>query len=373
MRILFVTYNLALISNWIERLQPYMAECKFYCIHIGRLQNVKPKIVDGIEYYDISYCSYKNISHLLDEINPDKAIIFSFRSLYELFFQRLCVNKKIKQVYLEHGMFSQNTTHFKTSKLLQNFELTIKRQCYFLLICLELICNNENKIHELKILWNVYIRGKFNNSPFDHYYIYSKRSYYHFSKIYFLDKENVTYVGYPIFSDKTQKELSEKSICLNGDVLLVHQPFIADGFTTISYEEEKDYFIKIARLIEKKYNKLIVLLHPRENLNMYKKRYENTGIEVIQSPNNFLCFANKSLIIGHYSTALLYALYFNKPTAIIDYPKTKMDYLFKECFVHAVNMEELIYKKFDVDVKTKEYFVGKVNTYEHIAEIIRKK
>ena len=110
---------------------------------------------------------------------------------------------------------------------------------------------------------------------------------------------------------------------MNGEVLYVHQPFILDGYATISYEEEKKIFLDLEKQLLKKYKRLIVLLHPRENLSTYIKRFADTQIDIIQLPNNYSCFTDKSLIIGHYSTALLYALYFEKPTIILNYPSVK--------------------------------------------------
>lgn len=95
---------------------------------------------------------------------------------------------------------------------------------------------------------------------------------------------------------------------------------------------KKKIFLDLEKQLLKKYKRLIVLLHPRENLSTYIKRFADTQIDIIQLPNNYSCFTDKSLIIGHYSTALLYALYFEKPTIILNYPSVKMIQSFRNVF-----------------------------------------
>ena len=372
MKVLFITYNLTLIDNWISRLFPYIKGCNCSLIHIGKLQKKNVTIINGIDYYDISSFSYKKIETLLNNIGPDLVIVFSFRSLFELFFQRICVKKGIRQVYLEHGIFSQTTTHFKTNKLKTEFFQTIRRQLKFLSIFIEYAIHVDNTLKELLLLYKVYYQGKFNYSQFDQYYLYGKRSYDSLSKIYHLTQENTIYMGYPIFNNDKEKKEYNTLTKISDEVLYVHQPFILDGFSNINYDEEKDFINKLNQVIRKKYTKLIVLLHPRENLLTYKKRFSDTEVEFIQSPNNYKCFTDKSLVLGHFSTALLYSLYFCKPTIIIDFPGMKFESPYKQCFKFCSHIESLLDNNYGIDNSLKDYYLGPVNTYEHIADLIFK-
>lgn len=340
--------------------------------HIGKLQGSNPIILEGVKYIDISNMTYWGVKESFLNSHMDLCIIFNFRSLIEQLALRICKQYKIRNAYLEHGLISMNTTHFKKNKLKDNFFDTLKRQTNFFMKYLCYIVSSKSPIKETKILYNVYLGGKFYKSPFDHYLIYSQRSKDKLGKIYNLQDSNVSFIGYPIFQNKKQAAESE-SYVLNGvDVLYVHQPFIIDRFTNITYTSEKQYIVGIREQLRDRYGKFVILLHPRENLANYKERFSDTDIEIIQAPNNYKEFANKGLIIGHYSTALLYALYFNKPTVIIEYPGAKLDHIFDECFKYVENYNELGESEFSTPLTTKDYFVGPDNTYEHIASIIKK-
>lgn len=369
MKIVFVTYNLAFISNWIERLQPFMQDYQFIVLHIAKLQSSSPKIIDNASYYDITDLSYVKLNALMRTISPHLCIFFNFRSLLELLLQRVCIQNGIKQVYLEHGFISQNTTHFKTQKVKKTLIVSLKRQFNFWCKYCGNVFHSKTPIKEMKVAIDVFFRGNFSTCPFDYYFIYSQREFDRLSRIYML-AHNYSYIGYPIFLDEKQKEISKVGFEISRAVLYVHQPFILDGFASISYDEEKQYILSLSKNVSKKYGRLVVLLHPRENLESYKERYKDTDVEIVSSPNNYLCFADKSLIIGHYSTALLYALYLGKPTVIIEYPTSKNDPIFKECFVYLADASELETVDILVDSSMKQYFAGPVNTYEYVAKQI---
>lgn len=370
MKIAFTVYNLAFISNWIKKMTPYMKDCTFTIFHIASLQGKKLPEIEGVRCYDVSSLSHTEIDGIITQVKPDLWISFNFRSLFELFFQRICVQHGIRQVYLEHGIFSQNTLHFKTGKAKKNIGSTIHRQYVFWKKYISFLLHCKHFVKELQVLQQVYFNGKFSASPFDHYFIYSQREYDLLAKVFPLNRKNTSLVGYPIFNGEKEKANVSKQRDIDGDVLYIHQPFILDGFASIDYEQEKTYLLSIKNIISKRYNNLVILLHPRESLSKYIERFQNTGIKIIQSPNDYSCYINKSLILGHYSTALFYALYFEKPTAILKYPTVQNDLIFKECFELVMNLDELKTKDFKINIAKKEYMLGEVNTYEHIADEI---
>ena len=82
-------------------------------------------------------------------------------------------------------------------------------------------------------------------------------------------------------------------------------------------------------------------------------------------------FKQASIVLGHYSTALLYPLYFNIPTYLIDYPDITSQSIFENVFPH-LNLEDEIPLNQDVEYPNKSYLIGFYNTYEHIAKEIHK-
>lgn len=347
-----------------------MKWCHLSILHIAKLHGSQPIEIKGVELYDVSGYGYKKATDLVNSLKPDLFVVMSFRSLIEMTFQRICKRNGINIVYLEHGLFSKDTLKFRTNKLKQEMGLTVKRQLSFLYIFFGNVIHSSKPIFELKLLWDFYFEKKFNKAPYDHYFIYSKRSFDNYSKLFNMSiGANATYVGYPIFNDEKQKSLAKVS---NGTgVLYVHQTLISDGLAFISFDEEKEWLVRIARILEPKYGQMTILLHPRSNLEDYKTRFNGSGIEVVQKPNSFQVFADKALIVGHYSTALLYGLYFEKPTVVLDYPSMKNDDIFVDVFAYVENIDNLKEADFSVNKEKKEYLVGNSNTFEHIAEVLK--
>lgn len=369
MNITFVQYGPILFDKWTKKLYPYFPkETNISVIYLSKIHNSETILCDDIDSYDVSYYSYQEISKTLDKIKPDVAIFYSFRSPFEVTLQKICKKKHIKQVYLEHGFISSDVTRLSSIK--KNTLQLLKRQLYFSKLAIECITRSNTPIKEIQSYYHFYLKNIFKDTPFDHYFLFGERSYDQLKSLFNIDKKDITIVGYPIFNDEKQKENIDTNISTNEGVLYVHQPLIQDNRSTISYEEEKQFLLHIAEKVAEKYGKLSILLHPRSNLDEYKNRFSDTNIEIYQSPNNYLIFANKKLIIGHYSTALLYGLYFNKKTIVIDYPLMQNDPMFNNIFQYISTIDDLDNVDFSNDINKTIYLAGNINTYEHISNCI---
>ena len=65
MKIAFTVYNLAFVSNWIERLMPYWENCEIVIFHIANLQGQKEPAIEGVKSYDVSSRSYSEIIDII--------------------------------------------------------------------------------------------------------------------------------------------------------------------------------------------------------------------------------------------------------------------------------------------------------------------
>ena len=371
MKLAFVIYNLSHLDNWIKPLSKYTDNNEIIVFHLAKIQNKTfPVVHNNIKEYDLSQISGQEIINILKYINPDICIFLNFRSMFEFLLQRICIHNNIKQIYLEHGLFSQNTLHFMTSRAKRNIKSTICRQYNLWKKYLGFLFCSKALTKELKILEQIYLKRNFSASPFDHYIVYSQREKDLLSKVFNMNNKNTSLVGYPIFNDKQEKTRLIIQHNNNNEVLYVHQPFILDGFATINYEQEKTYLISLKNILLRKYDRFTILLHPRENLSAYIRRFEDTDINIIQSPKDCTCYTNKSLILGHYSTALFYALYFDIPTVILNYPTVKNDPIYEECFETISDIKALLIKDFKTNPTKKIYMLGEINTYEYIANKI---
>ena len=347
-----------------------MEDMEVYVFHIAQLHGMCVKKNYGDNFIDISNFSYKEIKKHIEDIVPDLTVFMSFRSLFELVIQQICKEHNLKHFYLEHGMFSNDTLRFRSNKLKKERKVVIRRQLKFILLSFQRIMFSSRPLLEFILFKNVYFRNKFYLCKHDHYLVYSERSFDCLKNIFKLSLKEVEYIGYPIFNDYRQKKECDELEKNKDGILYVHQPLISDGLASISYDEEKQFLLHISEKL-KTYGKLTVLLHPRSNVNEYKRRFADTDIEIIQSPNNYKIFANKAIVIGHYSTALLYGLYFDKRTIILNYPSMHNDSVFNNIFQYVEDIDKL-----NIDILTdksidKEYILGTNNTFEHISERLK--
>lgn len=369
-KILFVTYSVTLIHNWVIKLIPHLEDCDVLVCHIGSLEDRSPTKVLPVKNIDLSRLTYQQIVDVVNEYKPTACVFFNFKGIIEQLILRICKEKHIKTIYLEHGIITKDVMTFKKIRR-KNLFKRIRRTYVQLAQYLAYIAHASNPRTELRIMYDVLRNNNFSLSPFDCYFVFGHRCLEFLKNIFPLEeKKNAFIAGYPLFETNEQVREAQSPETKKG-VLYVHQPFILDHYSPISYEEEKKYITKWYNKLAQFEENFTILLHPRENIELYNKLYSKTGINIIQSPNNYHVFKQASIVLGHYSTALLYPLYFNIPTYLIDYPDITSQSIFENVFPH-LNLEDEIPLNQDVEYPNKSYLIGFYNTYEHIAKEIHK-
>lgn len=369
--IVFVLPSLSLVSNWIKKIYPFWTNYRIIVLHMGALQKTRPEPIENVDFYDITYLSAKQIVGLLKVLKVQKCIFFNFRSILEQYILLICKDNDIKTVYLEHGILNRDNEHFKNIFSAKNKSLLIKRQIVFLLKYIRYVIGKRRGFLQIGKLYKIIRYNSFYLMPFDKYLIYGERCYSYLKNIYPLKAgQNVEKVGFPLFDNANQKnEALLSQLPKKEGILYVHQPFILDGYASITYEQEKKYLLEAANVLTPKFGQFTLLLHPRENLEEYKERYNDTRIEVLMSPNDYKLFINRKLVLGHYSTALLYSLFFEVPTYIIEYPTVNIQPIFEYIF-KSMKIENILDDSSQDLFNRKEYLLGPVNTYEYIAQRI---
>lgn len=370
--VIVILYHVSALSNWINRLNPYFKSTNLHIFHFSKLQNIEyPKTI-GYLSYDISYYSYGKLKKLVSSIAPSKCLFLTFRSVLDFTMFKLCNELNIKSLLLEHGLMSNDTLHFRNNMIKKSPINAISRQCWHTYKYMGYVLHSRNYINALKEFYLFYVKGIFDFYKFDTFLLYSQHSVDVYKKVLLDVLNRSVLVGYPIFADSVQKEEAIKyaSNVSKEGIVYVHQPLIADGFATISYNEEKKFIIEMAKVLTPKFGTFTILLHPRADIKFYKELYKDQDIEVIKSPNNYKIFASKKLVIGHYSTALLFGLYFDIPTVLIDYPTLKRNEIFQSLFPSFKTPKEILDSEIQVKKDMKNYFLGDHNTYQYIVQCI---
>lgn len=372
--IVFYAHKVSFIQNWINPLAEFL-NCKVYVFHINSIDNERLIESDTLSFIDIAEISTRDIMERLSQIGPDAIIFLGFRSLIELLILRICKELKIKTIYLEHGLYTKDTIVLNTLGAKRNPKYVILKYANFLTKYISFLLLTPNRFKELNILIQAFFLKKYQITKFDKALFFSEHGFHRLNSLFDYDHNQIIYCGYPLF--KTKSEINDLKIeskkDITNSIIYIHQPFILNNQTSINYNEEVNYVLSLKNILENKYEKFYLLLHPRESLSKYIELYKDSGVEVIQKPNDYRIFLNKDLVIGHYSTALLYSLYFRKETIIINYPGIEIDTLFSEyCkYCNDINNLETYINSFD-EIKTKpiKYLIGEENNYEHISRNI---
>ncbi len=143
-----------------------------------------------------------------------------------------------------------------------------------------------------------------------------------------VDSERIFVTGSPLFDNLSGnasaivadrnasdiKELSNKAI-----VLLITQPFVEDGTWTPNHRTS---YVKSVMAASRQINaRLIIKVHPRENLNVYNALANNFGSDIFVTKDTSLdqLLVSSDVAITVSSTAGLSAIIHKKPLIVISY------------------------------------------------------
>jgi len=364
--ILFYAHRESFIKNWLIPLRDHV-DFNIFVFHINRLNGDAIPLHEGIELIDISNLGCRQIEAKMREIDPAAVVFLGYRSLIELLMLRICKRSGFPSVFLEHGLYTKDTNELNKSALTSRSRETVAKYANFIGKYLGWIFRRGPG--EICILYDCFFRKDYSRSFFDKALFISTRGRNGLNPILKVPDADVQYCGYPIFADARDKLAAKDG---EGGALYVHQPFILKKQTGIGYEDERGYMIQLKDHLQDKFGNLTLLLHPRENLSNYRLLYKQTGIEVIQKPNDPTVFSGRSLVIGHYSTALLVPLHFGIRTIVLDYPGTKIDDLFSQYCEYYHDICDIPSNERDARERKADIFdlLGPENTFEHVGDLI---
>ena len=155
-RIAFYSHRVFFIENWIKPLSLFL-DCEVFVLHIQSIERLNLPEYPNLKLIDVSWFSAKQIQNTIKSIQPNILISLGFKSIMELLIVRICKQLNIEVIFLEHGLFTKDTTkhHFKNAK--SDFLLVLKKQSNFILKYLQFLLLTQNKIKEARILVQVLI------------------------------------------------------------------------------------------------------------------------------------------------------------------------------------------------------------------------
>lgn len=325
----FYVHKTDLLDYFIRPICQFLSDkYKITILHLNKKNGYTDKQYGEFEMIDISDYGYTQTKELLLKAKPESMILPGFISIFELYMLRLATSLSVPTIFLEHGIYSRETAHLPYKKLFSTHLYHIlSRNLYFLYRYTIFAIKSGNTSKELSVLYNALKRKDYSCTQFSHAFFFAQYGFEQINSYFHYPEGRYSFTGYPIANDNEEFNSYEQlarttSSQKSGKAVYIHQPFIKDRLTKWTYEDEKKMLLKVAEDLKKENLSLQIAVHPRESLSLYQKLYEETDI-TIKEKNDKQEYAFYDLVIGHYSTALMYALFFNKPLWIIDYDTIK--------------------------------------------------
>ncbi len=324
--IVFYIHRTGLLSYYINPICEYLSKnYRIIVLHLDKCNgyHYAPEKSSLYDTIDLSGKSAKSIECLLKELKPKALVNLGFISIYELLMLRICKTLGIKTIFLEHGLYSKETSSLPFRKMIHNFGPTVKKNLNFLSLYLQFIIMSKNSKYELSVFWRCFRKKEYYVSKFDRALFFADYGYQKISDFFHYKNNEVDFICYPLANTNREfshyEEIAKLPHNNDGKATFIHQPFILDGLANWSYDDEKTYVLELANRLKQYGYELSVQLHPREDIDRYKKLYQGTGVDIIYGMNR-VDFKKYSLVVGCYSTALLYPIFFKIPVIIVDYP-----------------------------------------------------
>ena len=379
--IAFYIRNTSQFNNYIKPYTDVLIEKghKAIILHTNSLTkdlNNKNSDTIEIEHYDIGKNTIKQTIKYLKQKNIEAVISINFHSPMDLLVNRLLYFIGIKSVYMEHGILADEFgKYIKPTKPLTNIVRLYKYlKKYFVFSII-----SKNTLKEMYILYKVFIKKQYKIAPYDNYLLYSKRSLEILSKKYILNN-NVSYSGYPIELNNTTSAIQNKEPY----ILYIHQPYTKYKLGSCSYNDEFLFLNNIGKTIKKYELDFIIKLHPVAEQNKYRNGLD--GFITISNKETDLgeLITGAYAVLGHFSTALFYAVKQKKPIIQISpscYGFNSNFKLFEDVALKAYNkndLEMILKDNTILNSKLKfyneyiNYYIGRHNSYKHRVETLLK-
>lgn len=377
--IVFYVHRTGLLNYFVNPICSYLSKnYKITILHLDKRNGyqyapIKSPLYDTV---DLSEMSIADIERMLADINPVAFISLGFISIYELLMLRLAKKADIKTIFLEHGIYSKETAALPFGKLIHKFGSTVRKNLFFLRKYFEFARLSGNFNKEMSVFWRCFRKKEYYLSKFDKALFFAEYGRTQIGDIFHYEEEEIDYICYPLAKTDAEYEEYEKIVrqplTQEKKATFIHQPFILDGLAQWSYEDERDYFVKISNKLKKYGYEMSIQLHPRSNYATYQRLFKDTGIKLIMGMER-ADFKRYSLVLGHYSTALLYPIFFKIPVMLVDYPgvcKVEDSVFYPiSCSLPITNPSALMEKYDDF---CKEYMGVGICSFENIAKILVK-
>jgi len=379
--IVFFISSLTYVKNWIDPLRPFFGknDINIVILHMHSLR-FEDKPVPGLSneliFYDIGKLHIKKVIALFVKLRPEVVIFFHFKSFADYIVLRFTKLLNIKSLYLQHGIYYSKVFKFVNISNLSS----LKRYFFHLIQYIQFIfIKPKNIVNEFFLAIKYFLNNDLKGTKYDFTILFSKYSLDYIQDRFCFNQEKIKYSGFPVVQFQNQltkiTNLSKKEKM----ILFLQEKYIP-AHTSITYNQEHEYFQTIINKCVN-YNYLITLrLHPRVDHLFYKNLLAKDKVIIENDSNLYDQISAADIVIGNMSTALFGAVINKKPIITIFYPGfKKLTDIFDEITIKAPDYDSLenIFqspdewnKKLSLYDDFIDKYIGRNNSFENQANTI---
>jgi len=306
----------------------------FFVFHINKYYSHQKEInYCNIKFIDLTL--NKNINKTLKFYKIDFLLSINPGNIFDLFVSTVAKNINIPTAYYQHGLQLDFTSFnpkilFQSSSFIKKIN-SIRKYSFFYFLFFINIISSSNKIFLMRTVWlktlillnkrDIAILPKYGlkENHVDYAFMFGEIDKNYLISSMNMDSRNIFITGYPFLQyDKynfSNKKLINKK---TRKALYLSTALRATGVSPITIEEEKMFYQKLFKQVDKAGYKLILKLHPLEDPLLFKSYFNGMDVEILSNVNLAdLCYES-DLVIGEYTTTFFYAIREKKPIIIIN-------------------------------------------------------
>jgi hypothetical protein len=334
MRIGFSIKYLDEYYNWIL---PFIKSApkgyKFTLFHLDKLYNNNPiKGEVKVELVDLTNKYF--IKRELQRSKISAMVFFTPGQIFDVFLTSICKEMNIKTIYFQHGL-SLDFNAFDSSLLNRDKSLkkkfaSLKRFMFFFFYFII----NLNSVNKKRILIDSLFRKMsellFSNKggPKPKYGLVTNHCdialvYGKTDKNYLVQKngfsEEQVFIGsYPFLREEPKLKLNKGTKKI---VFYISSALRLSGVIPISEIQEYEFYEELISSVNETGCHLVIKLHPIENYDKFKINLKiNKNVTIYKDENLANLTSLADVVIGDYSTALLYPIKYKKPLLLLQSP-----------------------------------------------------
>ena len=225
--IVFYVHRTGLLSYYVNPICSFLKEkYDITVFHLDKRNGFSSHGNGDYKTIDLSDYSIEKIQQTLKKLEPKAVILLGFVSIYELLMLRICTDLGLKTIYLEHGIYSKETSSLPLNKIVNKFWTAMTKNLFFLWQYRNFIKLSSNPKQEKRLFKQCVLKKDYSESQFSKALFFSDYGFKQINKLFQYDESHIDFICYPLAYDNEGfielDNLAHKPLAENKQAILIH-------------------------------------------------------------------------------------------------------------------------------------------------------